>query len=635
MVLAKWTKMQSAAKVNIAADSAQREAKFRKGLRREATNLQHNMDADQFKQFYTQQALDRRCELRHTPEVIRSLRAWSRAVEFKERCLTGSSVIVVHEAMYVDALTKCALSLTAAPTGAALREAITKDWKRDSKRKPTMSFERFKDSLFELADTWVETISPQAYARFLWTLLQCVCRSDNEDPMIFLDDNQIRRGIARPTTAEAEDPLEIKLREKQDDLEEARERREAAKRLQQRQRQRKLEREAEARRLQAEAMAIEARARRQAAMEERQRREEELAAALKQAAIGKHERDAAMQRAAIVLEERRVAQQSHARQTMRALGLLPAPVSPRDGRTLHLEESGFAEARGWLPPASWSATTQSNPWIDPWTVGGEGESWAGLGDDGVEEDAAWLLESCEKAASSFVEYALPEARAMTAEHQRLKQVMGSLGVKPPLRGHDYGKDMLNRVLASASATTPRNSEGQRSPRSPRPPPTPRGMAMVGRGNAAARTMVARKAAWALSEHLARKPEVDPGAPARIHAHRTIYEHPLIAGPPETIHPPHTELIKGVHSIASAPLTATMPKVGGLWPRGPPSPPRSPRHSPRHRVPPIEKPDGFLQDFPWRSFMKAAEEADGVGGGRRGPRKVKSDAYSAEAEVLSF
>ena len=86
----------------------------------------------------------------------------------------------------------------------------------------------------------------------------------------------------------------------------------------------------------------------------------------------------------------------------------------------------------------------------------------------TEEDAAWLLESCEKAASSFVEYALPEARAMTAEHQRLKQVMGSLGVKPPLRGHDYGKDMLNRVLASASATTPRNSEGQRSPRSPRP-----------------------------------------------------------------------------------------------------------------------------------------------------------------------
>ena len=97
--------MQTAAKVNVAADSAQREAKFRKGLRREATNLQHNMDADQFKQFYTQQALDRRCELRHTPEVIRSLRAWSRAVEFKERCLTGSSVIVVHEAMYVDALT--------------------------------------------------------------------------------------------------------------------------------------------------------------------------------------------------------------------------------------------------------------------------------------------------------------------------------------------------------------------------------------------------------------------------------------------------------------------------------------------------------------------------------------------------
>ena len=64
MVLAKWTKMQTAAKVNVAADSAQREAKFRKGLRREATNLQHNMDADQFKQFYTQQALDRRCELR-------------------------------------------------------------------------------------------------------------------------------------------------------------------------------------------------------------------------------------------------------------------------------------------------------------------------------------------------------------------------------------------------------------------------------------------------------------------------------------------------------------------------------------------------------------------------------------------
>ena len=35
----------------------------------------------------------------------------------------------------------------------------------EAERETTMSFERFKDALFELADTWVESVAPAAYAR--------------------------------------------------------------------------------------------------------------------------------------------------------------------------------------------------------------------------------------------------------------------------------------------------------------------------------------------------------------------------------------------------------------------------------------------------------------------------------------
>ena len=96
------------------------------------------------------------------------------------------------------------------------------DWRRDSRRAPSISFEKFKDALFELADTWVESVDPNACATFLNRLLRSVTRSPSAEqsgppgspgrlalgardaalptgssPPVFLEDDEIMRAGAR------------------------------------------------------------------------------------------------------------------------------------------------------------------------------------------------------------------------------------------------------------------------------------------------------------------------------------------------------------------------------------------------------------------------------------------------------
>ena len=153
----KWLKLNSGAaqaklRAKLAADVAARDAKFKKRMRLQQRHQEvfDQLDEDQFEAFYSEAALDRRCELRHAPEVLTALRLWSRALEAHERAVTGTAPVVVHEAMYITCLTKVALAMTREPTKAELLTSVQGDWKRDSRTarlasgQPTISFERFK-----------------------------------------------------------------------------------------------------------------------------------------------------------------------------------------------------------------------------------------------------------------------------------------------------------------------------------------------------------------------------------------------------------------------------------------------------------------------------------------------------------
>ena len=129
-------------------------------------------------------------------------------------------------------------------------------------------------------------------------------------------------------------------------------RREAILTIQRRQHALQLERKAAALRAREEALLARA-AKRQAAVEARRQQEAELEAALAAGKEAGKEGKRARARAARALDLKRVAEGAETRMEMRFLGLLPALISPRSpsrkhGRTLHLEETAFDEARTWI-----------------------------------------------------------------------------------------------------------------------------------------------------------------------------------------------------------------------------------------------------------------------------------------------
>ena len=54
--------------------------------------------------------------------------------------------------------------MTRRPSPAQLEQLVEEDWSLDSGGEPSMPLERFKDALFEMADTWTEEAEPKEYA---------------------------------------------------------------------------------------------------------------------------------------------------------------------------------------------------------------------------------------------------------------------------------------------------------------------------------------------------------------------------------------------------------------------------------------------------------------------------------------
>ena len=100
---------------------------------------------------YSFEAIDQRIALRHEKGVNGSLRKWARAVESSERVRTGgaTAIVVGHEG-YRAAVMRCSLALTQAATIEEIDAMVSDDWARDCAGKPTISFERFKDAMFQI-----------------------------------------------------------------------------------------------------------------------------------------------------------------------------------------------------------------------------------------------------------------------------------------------------------------------------------------------------------------------------------------------------------------------------------------------------------------------------------------------------
>ena len=338
------SRAQATLQANLALDIVSRDGAYRRNLASERKEAKKELSRSDMQRFYSESAMDDRIQLRHSSELVRVLRLWSRALETEERVRTGRTVATVSEAMYAEAAIRWSLALTAIPSVAELEEMAAQDWKSDSKGRSSLPFERFKDAVFQIADLWVESTEPDDYAKFLEGLLQTICTPDGR----FLDYDRIIRGFARPPGNE-EDPNMIALRIKREEMAAARERREAALVLQRQQRKKRLEREAAARKAHEAELLLRAQ-KRHAAEAERRRQEAELAAALKALeAAGKEASLLEKARAARAVELKRTAEQSRARLQMRALGLLPALVTPRmQFRKLHIEDGSIRDARGWL-----------------------------------------------------------------------------------------------------------------------------------------------------------------------------------------------------------------------------------------------------------------------------------------------
>lgn len=90
---------------------------------------------------------------------------------------------------------RVALAMTAEASREQLEEIVQTDWAHDSEGREGISFEAFKDSVFQLADLWIDRMEPDAYATFMDRLLDTIT---TEDGKAFLDEDAIERGVARP-----------------------------------------------------------------------------------------------------------------------------------------------------------------------------------------------------------------------------------------------------------------------------------------------------------------------------------------------------------------------------------------------------------------------------------------------------
>jgi hypothetical protein len=377
----------SSLQAGMALDSVRRDTERKKELQQESQGVaRRRLDDEVYERNYSAAAQDKRCALRHSPPVVASLRAWARTLEAHPRFdQYGDPVpgrpVYVSEDMYVAAVLKISLALTAESSRRDLKFYAERDWKDDSRGKKAISFERFKDAVFQVPDLWTDVVDAGAYASFLDEVLRCCTGPDGA----FLDDYDIVRASARPLGAEREDAVLVAARERRDQIEQARERREAALLLQRRQRERLLELERQRLAKEREAFAARAEAR-QRAEEERRRAEAELERILNLAAAAGARDRAMLAKAQRALELKVIAERSQTRMRMRSLGLLPALVSPRtDNKKLHIEEGCFEEARGWLGDAdateAWARPTRGCASLRSLSPTGEAQELRGASEE--------------------------------------------------------------------------------------------------------------------------------------------------------------------------------------------------------------------------------------------------------------
>ena len=114
---------------------------------------------------------------------------------------------------------------------------VDEDWEEDKRGKVRLTLDEFKDGLFQLADVWTDTVDVLDYVAFLGSVRAAISRPDGSG---FLRDDEVQRGVARPPGYAEETDRErrtahkavVKSKFMQDAEAQAKERYEAAQKVQ-------------------------------------------------------------------------------------------------------------------------------------------------------------------------------------------------------------------------------------------------------------------------------------------------------------------------------------------------------------------------------------------------------------------
>jgi hypothetical protein len=134
-----WNKLHALAALN----QVERLAKFKRGLISDSASAVGDAS-----ELYAQAALDARCGVRFQSGVVRELRSWERTLDSHQRNRNVPRACVDKQT-YHTIFVKVCLAMTRKATLQEIEEIVTEDWEHDSRGRPSISVEQFKDSLFE------------------------------------------------------------------------------------------------------------------------------------------------------------------------------------------------------------------------------------------------------------------------------------------------------------------------------------------------------------------------------------------------------------------------------------------------------------------------------------------------------
>ena len=165
----------------------------------EVANLRWYEQGDM--QLQTPEMLEKRAALRQDKVVLRELNVWwdaalkgsfaaaaagrrqmSRELDFDlEEVDGGEQSPAINKSRYVAIMTKMALALLEDDEPKDIQEArkqARESWSEDAGERATLSRKRWLDSIFELADTWTESVDNVEYAMFLRALFDRTARKE-------------------------------------------------------------------------------------------------------------------------------------------------------------------------------------------------------------------------------------------------------------------------------------------------------------------------------------------------------------------------------------------------------------------------------------------------------------------------